>query len=38
MCHATYFPFVKDIYLIENPALCIKLGDNKKSSLGSPAY
>ena len=26
----TYFPFVKDVYLIENPATCIKLGDNKK--------
>ena len=26
----TYFPFVKDVYLIENPAACIKLGDNKK--------
>ena len=34
----TYFPFVKDVYLIENPAACIKLGDNKKSILGSPAY
>ena len=36
--HDTYFPFVKDVYLIENPAACIKLGDNKKSILGSPAY
>ena len=26
----TYFSFVKDVYLIENPAACIKLGDNKK--------
>ena len=34
----TYFPFVKDVYLIENPAACIKLRDNKKSILGSPAY
>ena len=34
----TYFPFVKDVYLIENPAACIKLGDNKKSILGSPVY
>ena len=34
----TYFPFVKDLYLIENPATCIKLGDNKKSILSSPAY
>ena len=33
-----YFPFVKDIYLIENPAACIKVGDNKKPILGSPAY
>ena len=24
--------------MIENPAACIKLGDNKKSILGSPAY
>ena len=36
--HDTYFPFVKNVYLIENPAACIKLGDNKKSILGSPAY
>ena len=36
--HDTYFPFVKDVYLIENAATCIKLGDNKKSILGSPAY
>ena len=36
--HDTYFPFVKDVYLIENLAACIKLGDNKKSILGSPAY
>ena len=36
--HNTYFPFVKDVYLIDNPAACIKLGDNKKSILGSPAY
>ena len=36
--HDTYFPFVKDVYLIENPAACIKLGDNKKSILGSCAY
>ena len=33
-----YFPFVKDVCLIENPATRIKLGDNKKSILGSPAY
>ena len=36
--HDTYFPFVKDVYLIENPATYIKLGDNKKSILGSPTY
>ena len=36
--HHTYFPFLKDAYLIENPAACIKLGDNKKSILGSPAF
>ena len=36
--HDTYFPFVKDAYLIENPVTCIKLGDNKKSILVSPAY
>ena len=35
--HDTYFPFVKDIHMIKNPAACIKLGDNKKSILGSPA-
>ena len=34
----TYFPFVKGAYLIKYPATCIKLGDNKKSILGSPAY
>ena len=34
----TYFPFVKHVYLIENPATCIKLGDSKKSILGSPTY
>ena len=33
-----FFPFVKDNYMIENPAACIKLGDNKRSILGSPAY
>ena len=27
--HDTYFPFVKDVYLIENPATCIKLGETK---------
>ena len=32
--HDIYFPFVKDVYLIENPATCIKLGDNKKLILG----
>ena len=36
--HDTYFPFIKDVYLIKNSATCIKLGDNKKSILGSPAY
>ena len=36
--HDTYFPFVKDVYMIENPVACIKLGDNKISILGSPAY
>ena len=36
--HDTYFPFVKDVYLIENQAACIKLGDNKKSILGSSVY
>ena len=36
--HDTHFPFVKDVYMIENPAACIKLGDSKKSILGSPAY
>ena len=36
--HDTYFHFVKDVYLIENPAACIKLADNKKSILGSPTY
>ena len=36
--HDTYFPFVKDVPLIENPAACMKLGDNKKSILGSLAY
>ena len=36
--HVTCFPFVKDVYLIENPATCVKLGDTKKSVLGSPAY
>ena len=34
----TYFPFVKDVYLIENSATSIKLGDNKKSVLDSPVY
>ena len=28
--HYTYFPFVKDVYMIENPVACIKLGDNKR--------
>ena len=36
--HETYFPFVKDVYLKENQTKCIKLGDNKKSILGSLAY
>ena len=36
--HDTYFPFVKDVYMIENPVVCIKLGDSKRSILGSPAY
>ena len=36
--HDTYFPFVKDVHLTENPAACIKLGNNEKSILGSPAY
>ena len=36
--HDTYFPFVKDISLIKNPAACIKLEDNKKSILGSHVY
>ena len=31
-------PCAADVYLIENPVACIKLGDNKKSILGSPAY
>ena len=35
--HDTYFPFVKNVYWIENPVACIKSGDNKKSILGSPA-
>ena len=36
--HDTYFPFVKDVSMIENLAACIKLEDNKRSILGSPAY
>ena len=36
--HDTYFPFVKDVYMIENPVPCRKVGDNKRSILGSPAY
>ena len=35
--HDTYFPFVKDVYLIENPVMCIKLGDKNKSVSDSPA-
>ena len=34
----TYSAFVKDVHLIENPAACIKLGNNKKSILGSSTY
>ena len=34
--HDTYLPFVKDVYMIENLVACIKLGDNKRSILGSP--
>ena len=36
--HDTYSAFVKDFYLIENPAACIKLGNSKKSILGSSTY
>ena len=36
--HDNYFHFAKEVYLIENPTACIKLVDNKKSILGSPAY
>ena len=36
--HDTYFSFVKNISLIKNLAACIKLGDNKKSILGSRVY
>ena len=36
--HDTYFPFVKDVYMIENPVAYIKLGDNKRSILGLPTY
>ena len=35
--HDTYFPLVMDVYLTENPPSCIKLGNNKKSILSSPA-
>ena len=28
--HDTYIPFVEDVYLIENPATCIKLGKKKE--------
>ena len=36
--HDTYFPFIKVVYLIQNPAAHIKLGDNKKSIFGSSSY
>ena len=34
----TYFPLVKDVYLVEHPTTYIKLGDDKESILGSPLY